>query len=64
MTPAQMAVEVQVADEEDVRAAIELELTEADVSLEELLEQARTSRFQSERARLAWFVISSFVTES
>jgi hypothetical protein len=57
-------VEVQVADDEDVRAAIAHELSEAGVTFDALLEQARKSRFQSERARLAWFVISSFVSES
>lgn len=64
MTPAQLAVEVAVADDQDVRDAIEFELTEAGVTLEELFAQARQSHFQSERARLAWFVVSSFVDES
>lgn len=63
MTPAQLAVEVAVADDQDVRDAIEFELTEAGVTLEELFAQARQSQFQSERARLAWFVVSSFVDE-
>jgi hypothetical protein len=61
MTPAQKAIDVQVADEKDVQAAIRRALKGAGVSCEELVEQARTSRFASERARLAWFVISPFV---
>ena len=61
MTPSQMAVDVQVADEEDVRAAIDLVLSDAGVALSDLRAQAAVGRFSSEECRLAWFAISSFV---
>ena len=61
MTPAQMAVDVEIADDDDVTAAVANALEGAGVTLEELQEQARVSHFSSERARMAWFVISSFV---
>jgi hypothetical protein len=63
MTPAQASVDVQVATDEDLRAAITDVLEGANVTLDELREQARTGRFSSEDARIAWFVISDFVDQ-
>lgn len=62
MTPAQLEIHVEVADDDDVRAAVENELQAAGVTLEALVEQAKASDFVSERARLAWFAISPFVS--
>jgi hypothetical protein len=61
MTPAQAAVDVQVATDEDLRAAISDALAAANVDLEELREQAEASQFASEEARIAWFMISELV---
>lgn len=60
MTPAAASVEVQQASDEDLREAVCSALDAADLTLDELREQARTGRFSSEAARLAWFVVSSF----
>ncbi|MHB8289684.1 MAG: hypothetical protein ACYDEY_10685 [Acidimicrobiales bacterium] len=60
MTPAQ-AVDVQIADESDIEAAVQRALAEADVTLDQLIDMARHSQFVSERARLAWFAISPFL---
>ncbi len=61
MTPAERAVDVQIADEDDVRAAIASALTRAGASLDELRQQALMGRFASERARTSWFAISHVV---
>jgi len=61
VTPAQMAVDVEIADDDDVAAAVADALDAAAVTLEELRNQARVSHFRSERARMAWFVISPFI---
>jgi hypothetical protein len=61
MTP--QVAEVEIATDADVDAAIRRALDEAGVTFEELREQARVSRFSSERARRAWFVVSSFVEQ-
>lgn len=50
---------VVTATDADLRAAIRNALARADLTMEEIEEQARTSRFSSEEARRAWFVISS-----
>jgi hypothetical protein len=63
MTPAQAAVTVEIVGDAEVRAGVKRALKSAGVSLEELAEQARASRFSSERARLAWFMISPVVSE-
>jgi hypothetical protein len=52
---------VESATDEDVQAAVARALESAGVSLEELRAQAEASRFSSDAARLAWFVISPFV---
>jgi hypothetical protein len=44
-----------------VDVAVRRALEGAHISLEELRNQAAHSRFSSERARMAWFVISRFV---
>ena len=63
MTPAQAAVTVEIVGDAEVRAGVKRALKSAGVSLEELAEQARASRFSSERARLAWFMISPVVSQ-
>jgi hypothetical protein len=63
MTPPQVA-EVEIAEDADVKAAVERALNEAGVTLSELREEAKLSRFRSERARQAWFVVSPFVGRS
>jgi hypothetical protein len=59
MSPAERSVVVEEATEADLREAIQNALVAARVTLDELREQARTSRFSSEEARYAWFVVSS-----
>ena len=49
--------QVQVADEDDLRAAISNALKRAGCSFDELAEQARTGQYSSTRARLAWMAI-------
>jgi hypothetical protein len=61
MTPAEMAIRVEIADDADIDAAVASALADAAVSVEDLITQARAGRFQSEEARLAWFAISPFV---
>jgi hypothetical protein len=61
MTPVRMDADVEVADEQDVNVAISRALERAGVSLDELRQQAMGSHFSSERARMAWFMISPFV---
>jgi hypothetical protein len=61
MTPSQLAVDVQSANDEDVEEAISRALEQAGVSLEELMDEAKASRFSSADARVAWWVVSPFV---
>lgn len=61
MTPSEMAVDVQTATEEEVRAAIAIVLEEAGMTLSELVEEGRSGRFSSDTARMAWWVVSPFV---
>lgn len=49
--------QVQVADQEDVKAAISNALKRAGCSFDELAEQARSGHYSSTRARLAWMAI-------
>ncbi len=49
---------VEVATDEDIQAAARRTLRRAGVTVDELRQQAREGRFYSERARLAWFMIS------
>lgn len=49
---------VEVATDEDIQAAARRALRRAGVTVDELRQQAREGRFSSERARLAWFMIS------
>lgn len=53
--------EVQIATDADLKRAVAKALKRAEVSLDELKDQARQGRFSSERARLAWFAISPIV---
>lgn len=52
-------IEVDVLDDEGVRAAIDNALARAGCTWEELQEQAKAGSFSSEIARRAWFVVSS-----
>ena len=61
MTPDQAAVVVEYATDEDIEVAVQSALESAGVSAEELKAQARSGRFSSENARLAWFAISPFI---
>jgi hypothetical protein len=62
MTPAE--IHVEFATERDVAAAVGSALSNAGVTLDQLRQQAQDSRFTSERARSAWFVISPFVAHA
>jgi hypothetical protein len=62
MTP--QVADVEIAEEADIQAAIQRALDDAGVSLDELRRQARESRFETERARLAWFIVSAFVANT
>jgi hypothetical protein len=61
MTPAQRATQVEVANSEDVKVAVREALKDANITLRELRCEAQRSQFSSERARMAWFVVSPFV---
>ncbi|WP_298343578.1 hypothetical protein [Ferrimicrobium sp.] len=61
MTPDQAAVVVEYATDEDIEIAVRSALEGAGVSAEELKGEARSGRFSSENARLAWFAISPFI---
>lgn len=61
MTPDQAAVVVEYATDEDIEIAVRSALESAGVSAEELKGEARSGRFSSENARLAWFAISPFI---
>lgn len=61
MTPAAQAIEVIELTDDDLRNAVQSALDSAGVTLEQLQDQARRSRFETEEARLAWFVVSSIV---
>ena len=57
-------IEVEVVDEAGVREAIENALTTVGRTWEELQEQARAGRFETEGARKVWFAVSSLVEPS
>ncbi|WP_298207571.1 hypothetical protein [Ferrimicrobium sp.] len=61
MTADQAAVVVEYATDEDIEIAVQSALKSAGVSAEELRAEARSGRFSSENARLAWFAISPFI---
>jgi len=61
MTADQAAVVVECATDEDIEIAVRRALESAGVSAQELKAQARSGRFSSENARLAWFAISPFI---
>jgi hypothetical protein len=60
MTPEQAAISVEEASSEDVSMAVDRAIRDAGTDLTSLRSQAAAGRFQSERARLAWFAISPF----
>lgn len=60
----QLEADVEVADDDDVRAAVAVALDRAGVTIEELKRQAAESRFSSERARLAWFMVSAVARDA
>ena len=57
-------IKVVVADEAEVREAVENALATVDCTWEELQGQARAGRFETERARMVWFAVSSLVEPS
>jgi hypothetical protein len=61
VSPAEAAVLVEVhrATDADVAAAVAKVLESAGLTLDELSEQARTGRFESDRARRAWFLVTA-----
>jgi len=61
MTPAEASVTIEQATDEDLRVAVSKALKRAKVTADELREQARTGRFKSEDARIAWLMISDFL---
>lgn len=61
MTPAEASVEVYEATDEDLTVAVKKALKRAKVTADELREQARTGRFKSEDARIAWLMVSDFL---
>lgn len=64
MSPAEAATKVELANDADLQAAARAALRRAGVTREELERQAAESRFSSERARQAWFVVSSIAEGS
>jgi flavin-binding protein dodecin len=64
MTPAEAAINVEFVNETDVDNAVKEALQRAHVTLEDLRQQAQASRFVSDQARTAWFVISPFVARA
>ncbi|MDQ2729472.1 MAG: hypothetical protein M3Y91_16780 [Actinomycetota bacterium] len=52
---------IESADDAEMQQAVAATLAAAGVSIEELRRQAAESRFVSERARRAWFVVSPFL---
>ena len=52
---------IESADDAEMHQAVVATLAAAGVSVEELRRQAIESRFVSERARRAWFVVSPFI---
>ena len=55
------SVIIESADDADMQQAVAATLAAAGVGVEELRRQAAESRFVSERARRAWFVVSPFL---
>ena len=54
-------IEVEVLDEEGVQTMINNALALAGCSRDDLAAQARSGCFTNETARMAWFLVSSFV---
>ena len=52
---------VECADDSEMQDAVAATLAAAGVTVEEIRQQAVESRFVSERARRAWFVVSPFL---
>jgi hypothetical protein len=61
MTPSEMAVDVQFADEQEIREAIEVLLGEIGLSLDALIEEGINGSFSSDASRMAWWAVSPFV---
>jgi hypothetical protein len=49
--------DVEVASEQDLRVAVKHALDRAGLTFDQLAEQARTGRFDSVRAQLAWVAV-------
>lgn len=52
---------VEALNDEEAQAAIQFNLDLAGCTWEELDQQARNGQFDSEKARRAWFMVSSLV---
>lgn len=52
--------DVMIAGPEDTEKAIRNALSRAGCTFDELAEQARTGRFRSTRAKLAWMAIGGY----
>jgi hypothetical protein len=59
MQPCESTTEVFYVTDDDARNAMQNALNRAGLTLEELKEQGRNHRFESEDARLAWWLIDS-----
>lgn len=57
----EMSMVIESANDAEIQEAVTATLAAAGVSLEELRRQATESRFVSEHARRAWFVVSPFL---
>jgi hypothetical protein len=55
---------VEVISEANIKHAVDRSLRELGVTFQELAEQARRGRFQSERARLVWMAIADLGPQS
>jgi hypothetical protein len=61
MTPSELAVQVQIANEQDISEALDAVLEEIGISLSTLIEEGRSGSFSSDATRIAWWVVSPFV---
>lgn len=57
-------VTVESADDAEIEEAVRATIAVAGVTLDDLRRQAAESRFVSERARRAWFVVSPFLASA
>jgi len=62
-TFADMFVDVEYADDDDIEIAVARYLEYAEITADELKAEAKTGRFRSEKARAAWFSISPYIED-